>query len=147
MVASFVHLSPAAYPLAAPAADGQLKISALDRNLAQTADMSRPYRSRPTSTRTRTSESHQESHDASSSCDSARSVAHSLEAVPVSDAPPTSAGEMNPGAALDLSLAHMLTISVHRWLISVHPQHQARWTHLLPLSRMSAQLLISSMPT
>ena len=108
-------LPPAADAVAPPAADDQLEISALDRNLAQLIDLSRLHGSLATSTRTRTLDSRLESHEASSSFDSTHSVAHSRDAVPISrpssHVAASSAAEIDPAIALDRSLARIVLIS------------------------------------
>ena len=108
-------LPPAAYPLLAPVADDPPEISALDHDLAQIIDLSRPHGSLATSTRTRTLDSRLESHEASSSFDSTHSVAHSLDAVPISrpssHVAASSAAEIDPAIALDRSLARIVLIS------------------------------------
>ena len=110
-----MSLLPAADPLSAPAADGPPGISALDRNSAEIIDLSRPHGSLATNTRTRTLDSRLESHEASSSFDSTQSVAHSLDAVPISRPNSHAAGssfaEIDPVVALGRSLARMILVS------------------------------------
>ena len=108
-------LPPAADPLSAPVADDPPEISALDRNSAEIIDLSRPHGSLATNTRTRTLDSRLESHEASSSFDSTQSVAHSLDAVPISRPNSHAAGssfaEIDPVVALGRSLARMILVS------------------------------------
>ena len=108
-------LPPAADPLSEPAPDDPPEISALDRNLAEVYDLSRPHGSLATSTPTRTLDSRLESHEASSLFDSRHSVAHSLDAVPTSrsnsHAAASSAAEIDSIVALDRSLARVILVS------------------------------------
>ena len=108
-------LPPAADPLSEPAPDDPPEISALDRNLAEIIDLSRPHGSLATSTPTRTLDSRLESHEASSLFDSRHSVAHSLDAVPTSrsnsHAAASSAAEIDSIVALDRSLARVILVS------------------------------------
>ena len=123
-------------PLAAPAAaeDDQPEISALDRDLAQIIDVSRPHGSLATSTRTRTFDSSLESHEASSPFDSTHSVAHSLDDVPIprpnSQVAASSAAETDPGVALDRSLvSHDSRFGPPGSFGPARRQHPARSTH------------------
>ena len=108
-------LPPAADPLSEPAPDDPPEISALDRNLAEVYDLSRPHGSLATRTRTRTLESRLKSHEASRLFDSRHSVAHSLDAVPTSrsnsHAAASSAAEIDSIVALDRSLARVILVS------------------------------------